>query len=268
MKSIKEKRMIVKWARAMNEPIDPSLAEEVDKYEALQEEISQSVKSNLFTDLVQASKIVQFPVKEPVIETTRMQYPLPPSLDDLEALLEATKEELVEVVKEEPAPVQEEKPETLIDKSVKHITKELKLEAKSDSYQQPDADLATKNINDVRKKIKYLEDWIAKISLTGPGGGAGDTISLDYPVKLVTQDYTFTHKDYYVGVNATASITITIPDYIGFAGRKIVIKDESGNCASNPIVVNGTVDNDVGGFILQMNNGGIQMIYRDGWRII
>jgi len=268
VKTIKEKRMLVKWARAMNEPIDPSLAEEVDKYEALQEEISQSVKNNLFTDLVHASKVVQFPVKEPIIETTPVQYPLPPSLDDLEALLEATKSQLVEVEKQEEPKPEPAKPETLIDRSVKHITKELKLEAKADSYQQPDAELATKNINDVRKKIKYLEDWIAKISLTGPGGGAGDTIGLDYPVRLVTQDYTFTNKDYYVGVNAAATVTITIPDYIGFPGRKIVIKDESGNCSSNPIVVNGTVDNDVGGFILQMDNGGIQMIYRDGWRII
>jgi hypothetical protein len=48
----------------------------------------------------------------------------------------------------------------------------------------------------------------------------------------------------------------------------IIIKDESGNCSSNPIVVSGTVDNDTGGFILAQNNGGIQMIYREGWRIV
>jgi len=30
----------------------------------------------------------------------------------------------------------------------------------------------------------------------------------------------------------------------------------------------GNVDNDPGGFILMQNNGGIQMIYRNGWRIV
>jgi len=263
MKTIKEKQLLVKWARAMNQPVDDLMAREVDTYESLQEEISRSVKNNLFTDLVNASKIVHFPIKEQIVETTPVHYPLPPVLDDIEAVLETTKSQSVEVEKQE-----EPKTETLIDRSVKHITNELKLEAKADSYQQPEAELASKNINDVRKRIKYLEDWISKISLAGSGGGAGDTISLDYPVKLVNGDYTLTHKDYYVGVNAATTVTITIPNSIGFSGRKIVNKDESGNCASNPIVVNGTVDNDAGGFVLQMNNGGIQMIYRDGWRII
>ena len=71
-----------------------------------------------------------------------------------------------------------------------------------------------------------------------------------------------------MGVNATSSVTLTLPDAIGFPGRVLVVKDESGNCSNNPITVNGTVDNDPGGFILQMDNGGIQMIYREGWRII
>ena len=47
-----------------------------------------------------------------------------------------------------------------------------------------------------------------------------------------------------------------------------IVKDESGNCANNPITVTGNVDNDPGGFILQQDNGGIQMIYRNGWRIV
>jgi len=48
----------------------------------------------------------------------------------------------------------------------------------------------------------------------------------------------------------------------------VIIKDESGNCSNNPIVVSGFVDNDPGGFILAQDNGGIQMIYREGWRIV
>lgn len=51
-------------------------------------------------------------------------------------------------------------------------------------------------------------------------------------------------------------------------GRQLVIKDESGNASLNPITVLGNVDNDPNGFIIKINNGGIQLIYRNGWRII
>jgi hypothetical protein len=157
---------------------------------------------------------------------------------------------------------------TLADRAVDHITKEVKLEEQNDSYQQPDSSVDVRSFNDVKKKIQFLQDWISKISLAGPGGGAGDVINLDHPVKLITANYTFTRKDYYVGVNATSTITITIPDSLGFPGRMVIIKDESGNCSNNPITVDCTVDNDTGGFILAQNNGGIQMIYREGWRIV
>jgi hypothetical protein len=59
-----------------------------------------------------------------------------------------------------------------------------------------------------------------------------------------------------------------MPIFDVVSGRKLIIKDESGHCSTNPITVSGTVDNDAGGFILQMDNGAIQMIYRNGWRII
>ena len=35
MKSLKEKQLYVKWAKAMNQPVDPSLLEEVEKFEKL-----------------------------------------------------------------------------------------------------------------------------------------------------------------------------------------------------------------------------------------
>jgi hypothetical protein len=268
MKSIKEKQLLVKWARAMNEPVDPTLAEEVDRYTALQESVAASIKTNIFSDLADAARN-----EPPKVQAQIIAFPVPPSLNELEQLLRETTDELVQAqTPQEPTFTEETPPpsapftETLIDRAVTHIAKEVKSE--ETSYQQPDADLTGRSVNDIRKKLKFLEDWISKISLTGPGGGAGDVINLDHPVKVVSNNYTFTRRDYYVGVNATSSVTLTLPDAIGFPGRVIVVKDESGNCSSNPITVNGTVDNDPGGFILQMDNGGIQMIYREGWRII
>lgn len=259
MKSIKEKQLLVKWSKAMNEPIDVALVEEVERYEQLQKEIIESVKKNTIKDLVQASAVTEEVVEE-------INYPKPPTLDEVLEVLKEEKNELVQAQTAEEIP--QPKTPTLAERAAEHITKEVKLEEKADSYQQPDAELSGRALNDVRKKIKFLEDWIAKISLTGPGGGAGDVINLDHPVKLVTTSYTFTRKDYYVGVNAASPVTITIPDSIGFPGRMIIIKDESGNCSSNPITVDCNVDNDPGGFILAQDNGGIQMIYREGWRIV
>lgn len=247
MRSIKEKQLLVKWAKAMNEPVDDALVEEVERYEHTFNKVIESVKQNSLNDLAIAAK------KKPIITKVEIEYPKPPTL-----------EEVLEAVKE--IPEETKKEATLVELAADHIHKEVKVEEQS--YQQPDPPLVNKELADVVKKLKYLEQWIGKISLAGPGGGAGDVINLDHPVKLITGDYTITRKDYYIGVNAIGTVNITLLSSIGFPGRKVIIKDESGNCSNNPIVVNGTVDNDPGGFILQQDNGGIQMIYREGWRII
>lgn len=263
MKSIKEKQLLVKWSKAMNEPIDPALVEEVERFEKIQKEIVESVRVNTLKDLHQASVFTE--VVE--VEKETIDYPKPPTLEEVLSVLKEEENELVQTQAIEESPKTEEA-KSLAERAAEHITKEVKLEEKSDSYQQPDAELPGRTINDLRKKIKYIEDWVAKISLTGPGGGAGDVINLDYPVKVVDSDYTLTRKDYYVGVNANTAVYITIPDTIAFPGRRIIIKDESGRCSKFPIIVSGNVDNDPGGFILRINNGAIQMIYREGWRIV
>jgi hypothetical protein len=85
---------------------------------------------------------------------------------------------------------------------------------------------------------------------------------------LVTSaSYTASVDDHYIGVNYSGTCTITLPSGIS-NGEQLVIKDESGSASINPIVVSGTVDNDAGGFTLQINNGSISLIYRNGWRIV
>ena len=83
---------------------------------------------------------------------------------------------------------------------------------------------------------------------------------------VTTATYTITDTDYYIGVNRASIVSITLPT--GIAGQEFIIKDESGNAETNPITVLGNVDNDIGGFIIQINNGAIQLIYRNGWRIV
>ena len=137
----------------------------------------------------------------------------------------------------------------------------------ADSYQQPSVP-APADIKAIKDKIKFLEQWVGKISATGPGGGAGEVYNLDMPTILVTSNsYVVTKKDYYIGVNYAGTVNITLPTNVK-QGRYLIIKDESGRCSQYPIVVHGNVDNDPDGFILKINNGGIQMIYRNGWRIV
>lgn len=81
-----------------------------------------------------------------------------------------------------------------------------------------------------------------------------------------TPYYELDANDYYLGVTYNGP-TIEVPSSDN-SGRVIVIKDETGNCSNNPIIVTGTVDNDPGGFVLQMDNGAIQLLFRNGWRII
>jgi hypothetical protein len=169
------------------------------------------------------------------------------------------------------------------------------------TFQQPNPDLVSRDIDAIRQKMKFLEQAIGRIAATGPGGGevnlrwlddvARETISdgrwLKYddsikkfvfdeinPYEVVynttqvtTPTYTVDENDYYIGVNYAGPVTITLPTSAN-SGRMLIIKDEDGDAEINPITVLGNVDNDAGGFIIQINNGAIQMIYRNGWRII
>jgi hypothetical protein len=169
------------------------------------------------------------------------------------------------------------------------------------SFQQPNPDFVNPEIDAIRQKMRFLEQAIGRIAATGPGGGevnlrwlddvARETISdgrwLKYddsrkkfvfdeinPYEVVhnttqvtTPTYTVASNDFYIGVNYAGPVTITLPTTTS-SGRMLIIKDEDGDAETNPITVTGNVDNDAGGFIIQINNGAIQLIYRNGWRIV
>lgn len=211
------------------------------------------------------------------------------------------KEEPVEQVVEEEIIVEEVPLPELKPASHQYTPKEIEKIHTGKSFQQPDPDLVTPQMDDIRKKIKFMEQAIGKIAALGPGSGEvnlrwlddvyrpsifdgrylryNDTLKkfefaevnphdITYTTTLVTTPtYTVTGADYYMGVNYAGPVTITLPSTPS-SGRMLIIKDESGNCSTNPITVSGTVDNDTGGFILQLDNGAIQLIYRNGWRIV
>jgi hypothetical protein len=178
MKSLKEKQLLVKWSKAMNEPVDQSLLEEVERYEQLQKQIIESVRQNTINDLTEASKVAE----NLVIKIS--EFPKPPTL---EQVLEVLKEETNELVQSQTEQVIEDISTTVIKSPTKtlaqrasdHITKEVKLEEKADSFQQPDPLLVEKNISAITKKLKFLEQAIGKIAAHGPGSGETRFFNLD-----------------------------------------------------------------------------------------
>lgn len=126
-------------------------------------------------------------------------------------------------------------------------------------------------ITQLQKDMQNLRKMIEKnqsMQYIGSGGGAGDVTQLDHPTRVVTGNYNIGRFDYYVGVNHTAATYITLPSSGVSDGRKLVIKDETGKANLIPIYIVGTVDNDINGAILRINNGALQLIYRGGWRVI
>ena len=184
MKSIKEKQLLVKWARAMNEPVDPALAEEVDRYNQLQQEIKESIRSNTINDLFDASKVAV-----DIINKVTIEYPKPPTLEELLSIVQEESNELVQAqAAETPTTIEEAsppdttrteavEPTDLISRAAEHIHKEIKLE--ETSFQQPQPTPVEKNFNDVQKKLKFLEQAIGKIAATGPGSGEVELKRLD-----------------------------------------------------------------------------------------
>jgi len=286
MKSIKEKELLVNFAKSLGQEVDPVLVEEVERTNNIKASVRESISKNIFKDIHDAFKQSNNKPKyeaddgpltetqfEQILEVT--DFPTPPSLDDLMLILNEIKEETNELVQTQPeeksAEIETSLPSspdpvaqpTLAERTAKFIS-----EAPKDSYQQPDPLVVPSDMDAIRGKLKFLEQWISKVSMAGPGGGAGSVAKLDHETKVITNSaYNITSKDYYIGINYAGPVTITLPT-ITNNGKMYIIKDESGHCSTNYITVQGTVDNDAGGFILAQDNGGIQLIYRNGWRIV
>jgi hypothetical protein len=353
IKSIKEKQLLVNLAKSFGQEVEPELIEDVEKHQQIENKIRQNIRSSVFEDLSKA--LIQLKQEADLI-SVKHNYPLPPSLDDLEKLLGEEDDLDKKETEEISISLSEPNAESIADTNTPEptitdlVSEAISASSKKDSFQQPDPLLVDADIGAIQKKIKFLEQWLSKVSMTGPGGGETklrflddvdqstignnkylrynssknkfdfSTVSGGTGVSVITDDvapsnpsdgdlwyntlegslniwleengtgqwvdtadgaggktvntvevtsntYTVLYTDEYIGINVTAPVTITLPATTAL-GRLIIIKDESGNCASNPITVSGTVDNDAGGFILAQNNGGVQMIYRNGWRIV
>lgn len=184
MKSIKEKQFLVNMAIALGQTPDPALVKEINEHKELMDSITPRGDEfgGFLAQLAQLKDEVET-VKQ-VVEVKKQYFkpediPKPPTLEELMAIVpEEVFEPVVEEVKEEP--VEEEVKEEvnpLIAAASEHITKEVQMEAVS--FQQPDTDPMSRTLDDLRKKITQLENWISRIAATGPGSGEVNLLKLD-----------------------------------------------------------------------------------------
>lgn len=263
MKSLEEKKMLVKMARMLGQPVDPALIESIEREEKL------------------AAVIFGEPKIEP---------PIPILKEDLLIEVEAEKE---------PAPPAPAFVPPIPD-TVQQTVNILNTVATANQQQTTISISSQRDVDSLKKQIAEIMQKLSTLSWGGGGTGIVriyDADDLDRstvqngrymkyqngyfvmdeinPFDIVhnttlvtTPTYTVQDTDYYIGVNRAGPVTIIIPSAPD-SGREIVIKDESGNCETHNITISGPVDNDANGAILAVNNGALHMLFRgDYWRII
>lgn len=132
--------------------------------------------------------------------------------------------------------------------------------------------------------LPFVPTYIAPISGFGQSINDSDTNIINVgsgsiggnpsPVtvtQVTTTTYTALSTDYFLCVDTfTHSTTITLP--VGILGTVYIIKDCSGNSATNPITIQGTggqlVDNSASA-VINTNFGGIEVIFNGTeWSIV
>ena len=185
MKNIKEKQFLVNMALALGQTPDPALIKEINEHKELMDSIT--TRGDEFGDfLAQLAQLKnEVETVKQVVEVKQQyfnsdNYPKPPTLDELMALVpEEVAEPIVKKqVEEKPIDVKvKEKLSPLIAAASEHITKEIQMEAVS--FEPPELDPMMRSLNELRNKIKQLENKITNIASLGPGSGEVNLLRLD-----------------------------------------------------------------------------------------
>ena len=157
MKNLKEKQLLVNLAKALGQKADEEVIKELKEFDRIKTEARKTVKKDPLSYIAEAAaKIENLPKKD------TPEYPLPPSLDELEEMLK----DVPELKPEEKIEVKEVEEQSLIEKTAKFIS-----EAPKESFQQPEPPKTNTDIQSIVNKLRYLEQWMAKVSMEGPGSG-------------------------------------------------------------------------------------------------
>lgn len=200
MKNIKEKEALIKMSLVLGIEPDLEMVLEVAKQKKLLDDIK--IDGNDFIkalDQVAEQSEPEQVVEEPeiVLEQVEIEFPKPPSLDDIAHLiveeeifeekitdepvviteaapLPPSLDELLEFhgIKDEPAPKNK-----LIDSAKNAITAQVKNEQVI--IPKEPVQTAEQSLPELQRKVKYLEQWLSRIAATGPGSGEVNLRYLD-----------------------------------------------------------------------------------------
>ena len=273
IKNIKEKELLINLSKTFGQDIDPSIVEEVNRQKEFEKSIKDSARNNWIKDLQEALSSIKQDVDE-IKEQTN--YPVPPSLDELEAFLSETTEEVNDLVSQPQSGESatesvesEQAPETIIERAARAI------KVNENSFQQPSPPAPDAQLKSLVQKVRFLEQGLGKVSVAGPGGGESSQAGLYMPIRAVTTNsYTATSKDYYIGVNYAGAVTIYLPIAMN-PGRKFTVKDELGEASKGTnrhiTVMSAGSDkiDDRDRAILAYDYGSLTFVYRPGnWRVV
>ena len=274
MKSLEEKKMLIKMARMLGQPVDQSLIESVEREEKL------------------AAALFGAP---------KIESPIPILKEDL--LVEVTPVEELPPQPAKPAETNLQPPE---DYKVNQVSAYLDTVSNT---KKPPLTTALQD-NEFQALRKTVLDLLQKVNTLSWGGGGTGIVRLwdaddfartsvqndkqfvtwrdgyfqmDYinpkeivanTVYVTSNTYQITNDDYYIGVNVASTVIITLPPSANiFTGREFYVKDESGNAGAPArfidIYPSGLDKIDNQNYVrLQIDHGGLKFIYRNGWRVI
>lgn len=190
----------------------------------------------------------------------------------LNPLKSKTKPKRKKIKKVEEQSSQKELP-TLIERSLGILAEPSDTKVQNDTLTPLNQNFATHE--DLQKHYRLFLERIQQQLSTLGGGGETNLTFMDVPVKSVTSStYTITPRDYYVGVNYSGAVTITLPK-ADREGKIFVVKDELGEASkgTNRYITILPSSNDLidgrDKAILAYDYGSLTFIWKgNSWRVI
>jgi len=132
-------------------------------------------------------------------------------------------------------------------------------------------------IEELTETLDFNDDIFDVVLVNEELSGVDVSINLDklegaqFERVTTAVDYTLVEGINYIGVDTTDRVTITLEE-APFEGRKIIIKDETGNAVRRPITVvtqgSDLIDNKQS-IVMKLRYIALQFIYTQGqWRLI
>ena len=268
MKTLEEKKMLIKMARMFGQPVDQTLIESVEREEKLaaalfgapKKEIEPPIPILKEDVLIEVAPLQELPPQPAQPAETNLQPPEEYKVNQVAAYLDT-----VNNTKKPPlATALQDNEFQALRKTVLDLLQKVNTLSWGGGgsgavriFDQDDFDRSTVGNG---KYMKWQDGWFVMDEI--------NPFEVVYNTTLVTGNtYVVTDTDYYIGVNVSEYTTIILP-LVPDSGRMLIVKDESGFAQLNPIKLDGNIDNDPDGAEIRINNGGVQLIYRNGWRIV